>query len=643
MTLVQHASTPTPADLQEFVDSLVHIGRTWAGTLPADLTDTSIRRRVRGAGFSAIVVIDGDGDPGPVRLSPKDRPEIDLGGLSLHEVDDPASLDDADQRRLLTRIRRVVDAHAGRTGPAERVIGRFLSALCCVLAAHYELRLLDADDVPGADIAPALPVAFAAAWERPLPVLPESGPIDLWPVEGIATGADLLGLPPYRALSTEDAGQASGVLTSEGRVTCSPCRTWASREHMASTEHADMIARHDTHATTTTRPPAVPAELRPWHVPLEDYAPVDVTLPELAGWTDPEPDPDDPTGLDWESRQSDALVPFEVHAGWPRHPAGRTGRTGRQIERWGENAAADPVVVATVHGRRWVLLIRRSDAGLWAIPGGMVEQGETDTDTLVRELWEETGIDLADLVPQIITRRLAGDPRDTDDAWIATTVGLFRLNHRPEPMAGSDAADARWWPLDSVHQLDNVLRQSTGAGLYPPHPALLQACLDAMDSTLGHRDRPAIRARLEGELATVRAELVRADAKASTLLGLAGVLLGGGLAVLTGAGLPGPAAVAAWSGAAVLLLAAVVLLASAVRPNLSGHFGFVRWAASAHPVDVVAELSDAAGPLVEHAGQLRWLSRALHAKYARVRHAVHLLLCGLAGAAVAAALTAWTR
>lgn len=40
---------------------------------------------------------------------------------------------------------------------------------------------------------------------------------------------------------------------------------------------------------------------------------------------------------------------------------------------------------------RW-LLVRRSDTGTWALPGGTLEWGETLRDTMVRELAEEAGV-----------------------------------------------------------------------------------------------------------------------------------------------------------------------------------------------------------------------------------------------------------
>ncbi len=45
---------------------------------------------------------------------------------------------------------------------------------------------------------------------------------------------------------------------------------------------------------------------------------------------------------------------------------------------------------------RW-LLIRRGDTGLWALPGGTLEWGETLSNTIRRELLEETGAELLSL------------------------------------------------------------------------------------------------------------------------------------------------------------------------------------------------------------------------------------------------------
>ena len=47
---------------------------------------------------------------------------------------------------------------------------------------------------------------------------------------------------------------------------------------------------------------------------------------------------------------------------------------------------------AAVFRQGQILLIRRKDNGLWAMPGGMIEIGEHAALAAERELWEETGL-----------------------------------------------------------------------------------------------------------------------------------------------------------------------------------------------------------------------------------------------------------
>ena len=58
--------------------------------------------------------------------------------------------------------------------------------------------------------------------------------------------------------------------------------------------------------------------------------------------------------------------------------------------------AIRPSVSAVIFDRkRRILLQQRSDGGQWGLPGGGVEIGETVTDAVVREVFEETGLHAA--------------------------------------------------------------------------------------------------------------------------------------------------------------------------------------------------------------------------------------------------------
>jgi ADP-ribose pyrophosphatase len=231
------------------------------------------------------------------------------------------------------------------------------------------------------------------------------------------------------------------------------------------------------------------AALRPWTVPNPGYAPVDITPDELrpenlaaavaAGWAESFATPGEIGN--WFSRVAAAVVPYTFDAfGWPLNPTGRTGRCGRNLGKWGENSAADPIVVAGTGPERRVLLIRRADIGVWAVPGGMVDPGESAPQALIRELHEETGVDLAQVTPRVIWSGYVEDHRNSDYAWVCSTAALFRLPAVVAATAGDDATDAAWFPFANLYSLiGEVLR--IGGRLYEAHVPILTAALDALD------------------------------------------------------------------------------------------------------------------------------------------------------------------
>jgi mutator protein MutT len=115
-------------------------------------------------------------------------------------------------------------------------------------------------------------------------------------------------------------------------------------------------------------------------------------------------------------------------------------------------APRDGASIAVFKDRK-VLLVKRGRAplaGLWSLPGGKVEGGETPRQAACRELKEETGIE-AEVEGIIDTVRVAaGGPGD------AVTFRLTVFYGRPTGgslKSATDADAAEWVHLDDIDAL----------------------------------------------------------------------------------------------------------------------------------------------------------------------------------------------
>lgn len=146
--------------------------------------------------------------------------------------------------------------------------------------------------------------------------------------------------------------------------------------------------------------------------------------------------------------------------------------------RWAGSPYA-PVFVtvdAVVRCANHVLLIQRGKApgkGLYAVPGGFIEQRETVYQSCLRELKEETHLTLLDMTMRssLVDVAVFDHPDRSQRGRVITHAHYFDLGERelPEVQADDDAQSVEWMPIarlatmedrfhdDHFHMLDHFL------------------------------------------------------------------------------------------------------------------------------------------------------------------------------------------
>jgi len=109
-------------------------------------------------------------------------------------------------------------------------------------------------------------------------------------------------------------------------------------------------------------------------------------------------------------------------------------------------------VVITKEPMPHVLLIERGHEpfkGCWAFPGGFMNMDETTQQCAIRELQEETGLQVNDILQIGAYSKIDRDPRGR-----TITVAYLAIIDRPLAVKGQDdAAKAQWFPLDKLPPL----------------------------------------------------------------------------------------------------------------------------------------------------------------------------------------------
>jgi ADP-ribose pyrophosphatase YjhB (NUDIX family) len=97
-----------------------------------------------------------------------------------------------------------------------------------------------------------------------------------------------------------------------------------------------------------------------------------------------------------------------------------------------------------------ILMVRRGRGpaqGEWSVPGGRVEAGEPLHVAVVREVHEETGLEV------VVDRFLGWVERFGDDHFVILDFSVTPLDVTRPLVAGDDAAEARWVPLGELGDL----------------------------------------------------------------------------------------------------------------------------------------------------------------------------------------------
>ncbi len=102
-----------------------------------------------------------------------------------------------------------------------------------------------------------------------------------------------------------------------------------------------------------------------------------------------------------------------------------------------------------------ILLVRRANPpmqGEWSLPGGLVETGETTQEAVVREVVEETGLQVEPVKLAEVFERILRDPQGRVEYHFVLLDYLCHVTSG-DAHAASDVTDVRWAKLDELATL----------------------------------------------------------------------------------------------------------------------------------------------------------------------------------------------
>ena len=110
------------------------------------------------------------------------------------------------------------------------------------------------------------------------------------------------------------------------------------------------------------------------------------------------------------------------------------------------------VAVITTEQEPKVLLIQRGNEpykGHWAFPGGFMDMDETTEQCAIRELEEETGLQISEVKQIGAYSKVDRDPRGRT----ITVAYIARIANAEKVNGQDDAAKAEWFPINNLPPL----------------------------------------------------------------------------------------------------------------------------------------------------------------------------------------------
>ena len=112
-----------------------------------------------------------------------------------------------------------------------------------------------------------------------------------------------------------------------------------------------------------------------------------------------------------------------------------------------------PTVDAIIHRHSSILLVKRKKdpyKNCFALPGGFVNEGETIEDAIMREVYEETSLE----VYPIDILGVYSDPTRDPRGHMLTVVFIVLVVKGGNPIPGDDAQEISWIPISKINEIE---------------------------------------------------------------------------------------------------------------------------------------------------------------------------------------------